>query len=121
MSDLAGLDFYPRHYHGSYWQPFDPRNPWDTLEPWYGCYVILGNRQGAIYVGSSVNVRDRVLSYCIHKIHARTTVTPWGVFNDPIVGRVKYMRRLGDYRMVEERLIYRLKPIGNKAMNCGQE
>lgn len=68
-----------------------------------------------VYIGQSVNVRNR---WCEHQIrlgYAKNIITPWGDIPDKTVVtfKVSASRRYGDWAMRELRLIRRLKPLFN--------
>jgi hypothetical protein len=82
-----------------------------------GCYTFYLN--GILfYVGSSENLKTRLLSYRISQRRDATTghrliITPWGEA-ETVTVKVSGSARFGDWLMRERRLIARLQPPGNK-------
>jgi excinuclease UvrABC nuclease subunit len=89
-----------------------PRINIDDIERRPGVYVIQCD-DIISYVGSSTNLRDRIKTY---QMHYNTSAEDkpfytrkWGFWRH-ISCRIKYSERLGDWFMIEHRLIVRLQP-----------
>jgi excinuclease UvrABC nuclease subunit len=76
-----------------------------------GVYVIYFDGR-PVYVGQSVNVANRLAGHKLRHAYARYIITPWVDVPDTtrITVKVKPSRRLGDWAMLEIRLIARLQP-----------
>lgn len=83
----------------------------DKLPKCAGVYVIyLDGRP--VYLGQSVNVANRIAGHRLRHSYARYIITPWVDVPDTtrITVKVKPSKRLGDWAMLEIRLIARLQP-----------
>lgn len=69
-----------------------------------------------VYVGSSVDVRNRFSEHKIRHGYGKTIITPWcDVPNwTRITLKIKRSSRRGDWAMWEIRLIHRLRPTFNR-------
>lgn len=74
------------------------------------CYVISAD--GHIYVGSTNNIRKRMLQHDIRPSYGCEFITPWGIC-DKFILKYKLSVRFGDWLMWEARLIKRLRPALN--------
>ena len=75
-----------------------------------GCYV-LGQAGLPLYIGQSVNLRDRLKEHG-WKIQQGEVFTSWGSFRASI--KIRIGLRFGEWLMLEARLIRRLRPSFNK-------
>ena len=76
-----------------------------------GVYVVyLSNN--VVYVGQSNNLRVRFARHNIRFGYASNLITPWGEFpaTKKLEIKAKLSRRVGDWAMLEIRLIHRLRP-----------
>jgi hypothetical protein len=104
------FQFYPADWRGTRWVSFDaieisiiPGKP--------ACYVVYID--GALaYVGQTTNLRKRVSSYRIVQTYGASITTPWGPARRVAI-KAKFGVRLGDWAMMEIRLIARLQPPHN--------
>lgn len=81
-------------------------------------YVILGDFNSfPVYIGQTTNLRGRLQSHGIRYAWPSDRIEiPWfGPPQGAVRAKVKFPRRLGEHLMLEARLIYRLRPIGNKS------
>lgn len=87
-----------------------------------GVYVILCG-EDVLYVGQSKNLRVRIPHHRISRGYAKNIRTPWGEYQDnpPIRCKVKTSRRLGDWALLEIRLIHRLRPLFNSTYQPKRE
>jgi hypothetical protein len=95
------------------WEKFNLMS--DRL-PAAACAYAVFFDDGLVYIGSSVDVRNRFSEHKIRHGYSRNIVTPWGDVPDQtkIILKIKRSRRLGDWAMWEIRLIQRLRPSFNK-------
>lgn len=94
------------------WERYDIMK--DKLPAAAGVYAVYFD-DDLVYVGSSVDVRNRFCEHRFRHGYAKNIITPWQEV--PYYTRVslkfKRSRRLGDWAMWEIRLIFRLRPIFN--------
>lgn len=102
MSHWTCFEIFPRHS-----APRLPQSP--------GVYVIYIGGE-IVYIGQSVNIRNRICGYNLRYGYSPCIHTPWGDYpaHTPIVAKIKLSKRLGDWAMWEIRLIARLKPMFNR-------
>lgn len=83
------------------WIKLDPFAP--NFLPSHACCYVIQLDGKTIYVGQTLNLRDRFYSHTLHRQHPREQITL----------KVKFGQRYGDWAMREARLVERLKPILN--------
>lgn len=98
------------------WIEFDPAAN-SILPRSPGVYVIMFDGV-AVYVGQSIDLRDRLKQHAIRYGYGTQYFTPWGrvPYAVKITGKYKLSVRYGDWAMWEIRLINRLSPKFNKAL-----
>jgi len=100
----------------SNWTKFYPTS--NRLPASAGVYVIFLHGK-AVYVGQSLNLRQRFVGHNIRHGYGKDIHTPWGDFydgdGDPcITGKYRVTRRYGEHLMWEARLIIKLQPRFNQ-------
>lgn len=91
------------------WRTFDL----DALPERPGCYAVYCDGE-LVYIGQSLNVRQRVRAHGIdYARYSNWFTTPWGGFRYVVV-KVRSSQRRGDWLMHEYRLIDRLCPRFNR-------
>jgi len=103
----------------SYWKAIEviPTNG-ERLPAGAGVYVIY-IAGVPVYVGQSVDIRNRFNGHNFRFGYSPCIHTPWGDYpqGTPIIAKIKLSRRLGDWAMWEIRLISRLRPAFNRHFN----
>lgn len=79
------------------------------------CFYIENN---LVYIGSSVDLRNRFSGHAFRYGYEKNFITPWGEFSEKTKFKIKYKPsvRYGDWLMIEARLIKKLRPIFNKKL-----
>lgn len=104
--------FYAKDWRGSRWITYEFNEiPW-VFGHFPGVYVVYGDGV-LVYVGQSGSVSKRICTHRIVYSYGSSILTPWGQFKTVRV-KVRYSTKFGDWAMREIRLIWRLKPIGNR-------
>lgn len=95
------------------WERFDLMS--EKL-PVVACTYAVYFDDGLVYVGSSVDVRNRFSEHKIRHGYGKNIITPWGDVPNwtRITLKIKRSRRRGDWAMWEIRLIHRLRPLFNR-------
>lgn len=106
----------------SKWKTFDG-NRLITLPEKPGVYVFLWNLSGYMwpaYIGSSRNMRARVQGHMKRKFdpNSERDDRPWPnlIRDGSMVCKYRETERLGDWLMIEARLIHQLRPEFNKSV-----
>lgn len=98
------------HHRGSKWLTFSPMRPWELpMVP--ACYAVYINGE-LVYVGQTVDLRNRFNLHRFRHSYGKTIITPWGdVPPDSVIQiKARISEKVGDWAMREVRLIRRLKP-----------
>lgn len=100
------------------WAVVDPVGAWagsGKVPRAPGVYVIYFDDK-PVYVGQSNDLSARIGRHNIMPGYARNIHTPWGAVPDSVkvIAKIRRTRRLGDWAMLEIRLIARLQPQFNK-------
>lgn len=107
---------WPELILSSLWLTLDWRDNL-TLPEHPGVYVFI--RAGVVfYIGSSINVRNRVMCHTKEPTYGQSLIAPrLRAFRACDVVKVKLSQKFGDWLMWEARLIRRLCPEANKRIN----
>jgi hypothetical protein len=103
--------FYGSRHKGTRWISYDAGCPIDIPDV-PCCYVVIV-RGEAIYVGQTKHPFNRLVSHGVTCGWGSSTYVPWLDEHVPakeVVLKCKFQHRLGDYAMLEIRMIDRLKP-----------
>lgn len=93
------------------WTEYRLMHPRGALPKCAGVYVIYFDGK-PVYVGQSVNVANRIAGHKFRHGYGPTFITPWTDLPNTarVTVKVKPSKRLGDWAMLEIRLIARLQP-----------
>lgn len=83
-----------------------------VLQPKPCVYAVYADGQ-LIYIGQTVDLRNRMSEHRIMYSHSGNIQSPWGLF-DSVTLKVSWSRHYGDFAMRELRLIRRLRPLANR-------
>ena len=95
------------------WESFDLMH--DKLPP-VACVYAVYFDSDLVYIGSSVDVRNRFSEHKFRHGYGKNIITPWTDVPNytRITLKIKRSKRRGDWAMDEIRLIYRLRPTFNR-------
>lgn len=98
---------------GSKWLRFDPLKA-SQMPPAPACYAIYIDGR-LVYVGQTVDLRNRFHLHNFRFGYKPGVITPWGdvPHGTPLLVKARLSERIGDWAMREVRLIRRLKPLHN--------
>ena len=111
MAKARALKFYSSDWRGTKWIELTfTTSLWKTQDiP--GVYVIYVDKR-IVYVGQTLNIHKRLLSYKFRYSYTGSIITPWG-FCKKLKIKIQYSSKFGDWAMKELRLINRFQPIHN--------
>lgn len=106
------VNYYKRHL-GDYaegWHRFDALRP-SRMPPLPACYAIYWNGE-LVYVGQSVDLRNRFHLHRFRHGYGNNIHTPWGeaAGTDVFIVKAKFCGPYGSWAMREVRLIAKLRP-----------